>query len=74
MEEDDKEFAIKNIFKSFSLLFFADTSLYEDLCPRCGSRGIVSVNDSFKCPSCETKYRRILVDDKLCIWLKSLGR
>lgn len=73
-KEDDKENAINNIFKSYSLVFKCSTEIYEEICPRCGRKGIVVNENDYQCPSCSTSYRKINIDDIECLWLKSLGR
>lgn len=72
--DDDRIDALRNIFKSYSLIFSGDASLYEELCPKCGRKGVRKKEDTYICPSCASKYKHILVEDKTCIWLKCLGR
>lgn len=73
-EDDDKKGALKNIFRSYSMLFACEFDLYKEMCPVCTSTGIKQIEENYKCGHCGSLYREIDVDEKEALWLKVVGR
>lgn len=64
----------KNIFKSLTLLFECEASLYEVKCPVCGRPHIVNSDFSYICEDCLASYSILINDSKNILWIKSLRR
>ena len=73
-QDDDREGALMNIFRSYSLIFKADLSIYEEVCPTCGKKSIRKVKSIFNCGNCLCKYKHISIDEDKYLWLIGLGR
>ena len=72
--KNNHDILFKNLFSSFTMLFFVDSEEYKFKCPVCGAKSVYQKEDHFECSKCNSSFSFVDVKGEDALWIKSLRR
>ena len=72
--KNNHDVLFKNLFSSFTMLFFVDGEEYKFKCPVCGAKNVFQKENHYECSKCNASFSFIDIKGDEALWIKSLRR